>query len=208
MSIGENIKKIRELRNMTQQELANSINLSRSYLGDLENDRRNPSMETIKRLAQKLDVSLIYLVEGTPALLDTVPDDDNQDISFGTKIQNTIVNDTILRLNNLSFNNIDKSSLIAISHYLGLLDYKKDAVSDFGMELIDIHLETTENLERALSHIPTLLYEDNVEDFEYGFEEIMFYLTELKAYPEKLTEKIEQLEDEMWQLRDDFLESN
>lgn len=64
MTIGENIRHIRELKGMTQQELADSIGISRSYLGDLEKNRRNPSTETIEKLSNLLGVSIFYIMKG------------------------------------------------------------------------------------------------------------------------------------------------
>ncbi|KAB7520308.1 helix-turn-helix domain-containing protein, partial [Enterococcus faecium] len=47
VNIGKNIRTIRKQQKLTQNELADKMNISRSYLGDLENNRRNPSIETI-----------------------------------------------------------------------------------------------------------------------------------------------------------------
>lgn len=70
MSIGSNIKKIRKEKKITQNDLAKEMGISRSYLGDLENDRRNPSTKTLESLAQKLDVSMPYLLEGKRTMED------------------------------------------------------------------------------------------------------------------------------------------
>lgn len=64
MTLGDNIKAIRKQKKMTQEELAGNMGISRSYLGDLENNRRNPSSETLNKLATKLDVNLNYLISG------------------------------------------------------------------------------------------------------------------------------------------------
>ncbi|MBZ6527806.1 helix-turn-helix transcriptional regulator [Aerococcaceae bacterium DSM 111021] len=63
-NIGENIKKIRLEQNKTQAEFAKQVGLSRSYLGDLENNRKSPSVETIEKLAKNIGVSMRYLFEG------------------------------------------------------------------------------------------------------------------------------------------------
>lgn len=64
MSIGKNVKKIREERNLTQQKLAKEMNISRSYLSDIENNRKNPSFKTLEALAEKLNVSMLCLTTG------------------------------------------------------------------------------------------------------------------------------------------------
>lgn len=51
-TIGENIKKARKQANLTQVELSKLTNLSRSYIGDIEKDRYNPSLSTLKAIAK------------------------------------------------------------------------------------------------------------------------------------------------------------
>lgn len=63
MSIGKNISLIRKSKKLTQANLAKEIGISRSYLSDLENDRKNPSAKTLKNLAEKLNVRMINLIE-------------------------------------------------------------------------------------------------------------------------------------------------
>ncbi|MFA7745938.1 helix-turn-helix domain-containing protein [Salinicoccus roseus] len=70
MSVGENIKKLRKERKLTQQQLADKIGISRSYLGDIEKDRKSPSTKTLSTLAEKLGVSMFYLTTGDKALSD------------------------------------------------------------------------------------------------------------------------------------------
>lgn len=63
-TIGETIKWIRKERKMTQKDFASKIGLSRSYLGDLENNRKSPSADTITKLSKSLGVSEAYLFTG------------------------------------------------------------------------------------------------------------------------------------------------
>ncbi|WP_027631928.1 helix-turn-helix domain-containing protein [Clostridium hydrogeniformans] len=58
MSIGSKIKIIRKENKLTQVELAKKANISRSYLADIENNRYNPSLETLKSLANALGISV------------------------------------------------------------------------------------------------------------------------------------------------------
>ncbi|MDU5108854.1 MAG: helix-turn-helix transcriptional regulator [Clostridium sp.] len=62
MSIGERIKSLRKQNKLTQVELAKKSNISRSYLADIENDRYNPSLETLKALSYSLNVNLSDIV--------------------------------------------------------------------------------------------------------------------------------------------------
>lgn len=80
MTIGKNVKQYRKLRKLTQVELAEKSNLSRSYLADLEGDRYNPSVETLTAIAKVLQVGVHVLLgeESTEAPLN---DKEERDIA-------------------------------------------------------------------------------------------------------------------------------
>ncbi|WP_044503197.1 LexA family protein [Megasphaera massiliensis] len=61
-SIGEKIKEARKLAKMTQVELAKAVDLSRSYIGDIEKDRYNPSITTLRLIANATGVPLESLL--------------------------------------------------------------------------------------------------------------------------------------------------
>jgi transcriptional regulator with XRE-family HTH domain len=56
--IGKNVKKIREKKGITQEKLAFEANLNRAYIGYIERGERNPSTDTLAKLAKALKVSL------------------------------------------------------------------------------------------------------------------------------------------------------
>lgn len=58
MDIGNAIKSIRIDTQLTQDEFANKVGISRSYLGDLENNRKSPSVETLQKLAKAFNKEL------------------------------------------------------------------------------------------------------------------------------------------------------
>lgn len=58
MSIGDNIKRLRNERGLTQEELALKCGLSRSYIADLERNRYSPSLKTLKIIAGGLGVDI------------------------------------------------------------------------------------------------------------------------------------------------------
>ncbi len=70
MTIGDNIKKIRKDKKLTQEQLAKKMNISRSHLSDIENNRYNPSYKTLEMLSNKLDVSMLYLTTGNKQISD------------------------------------------------------------------------------------------------------------------------------------------
>lgn len=57
-TLGTNIKEARKKAGLTQMELAKLTNLSRSYIGDIEKDRYNPSLATLKAIANALNQPL------------------------------------------------------------------------------------------------------------------------------------------------------
>ncbi|WP_036698025.1 helix-turn-helix domain-containing protein, partial [Paenibacillus taiwanensis] len=62
MKFGANIKTIRKKRGLTQSELAEVTDLSRSYIADIERDRYSPSIETLLAIANALNVKIYQLI--------------------------------------------------------------------------------------------------------------------------------------------------
>lgn len=81
MNIGDNIKKIRKEKKITQSQLASSLKISQSYLSDLENNRKNLGIKTIEKIAKKLNVSVAYLTSGNKMLSDLTEDEINEQFS-------------------------------------------------------------------------------------------------------------------------------
>lgn len=62
MTFGQNLKRIRKDMKLTQQELADELKISRSYLSDIENGNKNPSIKTVTGLAKCLGISVTKLI--------------------------------------------------------------------------------------------------------------------------------------------------
>lgn len=62
MSFGNNLKKIRQEHDMTQEDLAKRINTSRSNIANYENDKNMPSIEILNKLSEILNCSTDYLL--------------------------------------------------------------------------------------------------------------------------------------------------
>ncbi|MGD2351960.1 helix-turn-helix domain-containing protein [Bacillus subtilis] len=58
MSLGQAIKLIRKDSRLTQEELAELANLSRSYVADIERGRYSPSMSTLEKIAEALNITV------------------------------------------------------------------------------------------------------------------------------------------------------
>jgi len=54
--LGENLKKIRTRKNVTQVEIANILGVDRSFVSNIENGKNNPTLSTITNLAKALKV--------------------------------------------------------------------------------------------------------------------------------------------------------
>ena len=63
-SIGKKIRDARKNAGMTQVELAKATNLSRSYIGDIEKDRYNPSVSTLQAIAKATNVPVETILGG------------------------------------------------------------------------------------------------------------------------------------------------
>ena len=61
---GERVRARRQELGITQETLANCAGINRTYIGSLETGQRNPSLETIARLAIALSADAAELVRG------------------------------------------------------------------------------------------------------------------------------------------------
>lgn len=60
--IGKTIIRLRQLKGLSQEALANDANIDRRYMSDLENGKRNLSLDVLNRLATVFDISLSALL--------------------------------------------------------------------------------------------------------------------------------------------------
>lgn len=63
MSLGLRIKTLRKAKSLTQQQLADLVDVSRIYIQALESNRRLPSVKLLRRLAGALDVRVADIVQ-------------------------------------------------------------------------------------------------------------------------------------------------
>lgn len=73
--IGINIKKYRELKNMTQEYLSEKIGINTSALSDLERGKTFPKPENLVKIAQALDIPYELLFVNTIINPDSVKED-------------------------------------------------------------------------------------------------------------------------------------
>lgn len=74
MDLGQRIRRRRETLNITQQELADTLQISAQHISAVENNKKVPSLALISELAKQLGVSVDYLVSGEEGIIkDTIP---------------------------------------------------------------------------------------------------------------------------------------
>ncbi len=61
--LGENLKKLRIKKDISQIELARILDVDRSFVSNIENGKNNPTLSTITSLAKALDVSTNELLK-------------------------------------------------------------------------------------------------------------------------------------------------
>jgi transcriptional regulator with XRE-family HTH domain len=61
--VGGNVKRVRQEKGLTQEELAERSGFSQQYISGLEQGRRNPTIVTLYELAVALGVSHLDLLQ-------------------------------------------------------------------------------------------------------------------------------------------------
>jgi len=62
MLLGRNVRKQRQARGLSQEELALEAGMKRSYLSEMERGLRNPTVRALGRLADALEIDPIELL--------------------------------------------------------------------------------------------------------------------------------------------------
>lgn len=157
-NIGENIKKIRKEKKKTQAQLAQLAGISRSYLGDLENNRKSPSMDTLFKLSKNLGVSIRYLIEGKKTKADLTKQERKKYLNI---LKNNSRGSVLKALHDLD-NDIIKDWLYDL-----LLIYDVESASRESNNLLFNTLGFIEHFERSprlLNKLSNLIYEMAVSD--------------------------------------------
>jgi transcriptional regulator with XRE-family HTH domain len=70
MSVGENIRAIREKHGLGQSELAEKANLSAGFLSEIETGKKKPSLDKLEEIASVLGCPPSSLLENADTLID------------------------------------------------------------------------------------------------------------------------------------------
>lgn len=61
--LGDNIKKIRTRKRMSQGDICRALDMDRGYMSAIENGKKNITIQQLERLAQALGVSVDKLLK-------------------------------------------------------------------------------------------------------------------------------------------------
>ncbi|MBR2506217.1 MAG: helix-turn-helix transcriptional regulator [Bacilli bacterium] len=64
LQLGMRIKYLRKRKGMTQEELSLICGVTRKYMSDLEVGRRNPTLKTLEKIANGLEIDISELTKG------------------------------------------------------------------------------------------------------------------------------------------------
>lgn len=73
-TVGENIKRIRRAKGLTQKELGKKLGISQSEIAQRETGRRNPKIETVQKIANALQVPVSEIYEQDSLSKDNLSD--------------------------------------------------------------------------------------------------------------------------------------
>ncbi len=91
MEIGKKIKERRIYLNLTQEELANRCELTKGFISQLENDKTDPSIETLKNILDALGTSFSNFFKEDEDPQIKFSEDEQLDKDFGGYIQSWLV---------------------------------------------------------------------------------------------------------------------
>lgn len=69
INLGQRIREERQKLNLTQEKLSETINVTTTYIGQIERGERRPTLDTLIKISNALGVSIDYLLQEsiTPA---------------------------------------------------------------------------------------------------------------------------------------------
>ncbi len=60
--LGDELKKVREAANLTQEQLAFKASVDRTYVSQLENNKKSPTVDMLLRICQAIGVSAAEVI--------------------------------------------------------------------------------------------------------------------------------------------------
>jgi transcriptional regulator with XRE-family HTH domain len=85
VTFGERLYELRKSKNISQEEMAELLDVSRQSISKWENDKAYPEMTRLLFMSEYFDVSLDYLMRGTEE------DENRKDVSVSYKAKNMLL---------------------------------------------------------------------------------------------------------------------
>jgi len=63
-NVGRNLRAYRQARDLSQEAFAEVLGVHRTYMGGVERGERNLTLKSVERIAAKLDVEPLELLQG------------------------------------------------------------------------------------------------------------------------------------------------
>ncbi len=175
MSVAENIKRIRKKRGFTQKELGNLCGINEANIRKYENNRQNPKIETLQKIANALEVNVTELLD-LPQLQENFEDTLFYSMDMGSEGQD--ISNIVSMIESIGFEYVaiseDDKIIICHDKDIGLQQY-------FYVPLKDIN-KIIEEYEKAKLNKLKLLLEK--EEFEAYKQEIEFSNYKTKKFNE------------------------
>lgn len=61
--LGNNLKRIRTQKGISQGDISRKLNMDRAYISGIENGKRNPTLSSLEKIAQALEISIDELLK-------------------------------------------------------------------------------------------------------------------------------------------------
>ena len=65
-AFGRNVRQLRQERGLSQETLADALEVHRTFIGGVERGERNLTLRTVERLSEKLEADPLVLLAGGP----------------------------------------------------------------------------------------------------------------------------------------------
>ena len=184
MNLGEIIRSLRNTNGMTQKELADKLSISPSTIGMYEQNRREPDLDTLSKIANVVNVTIGYLAETEKSneadlpnigkqlkLLRESKHKNQQEVCYALNIeQSTLANyendkyipkvDILIKLANY-YN-------VSVDYLLGLKNttsYENPKITDTGQKLLNTFIKLNEdNQDIIIGEAKKLLKEQYYEE--------------------------------------------
>ena len=108
-TFGDNLKRIRTAKNISQGELAQMISMHSTHISRYERNLTQPTVEVVKKIAEKLEVSTDALIYGNDDERAKENIKDNELLSMFAKVQG-----------------LDKTDIICVKNMLKAFIFQKE----------------------------------------------------------------------------------